>query len=345
MKTLPETEKKILIVNWKWKQFENGHVNENILTKEEFKHYTKNIDEGKGKFYEEFAVEESTSCPNALLVATAIYKVNGDTRRLLYALIDKYAKKGNRVMVFLHRSNFYKEKDVDHLLKHFKKRIAKCFLFAFGRDYIYYNTRQAGLLNDTGGFFRGRDPNSDEKIETFNKKENKVKQPYFDRVWQYYETEFETKILNLKEELFDCWLPLLLPDKNEDITRTELLEAIRSADEKALFFRLKSFLGKYESLDEVKDFEVKNPLEKELEVIKKLEKAHKESFMFDDCIVNLEHDNMSGKFLVKEVYDDTKEKIDHLLFGHEKATIEKATIREVAATMEELVKVIPGEID
>ncbi|MEZ5040106.1 MAG: hypothetical protein R2828_09445 [Saprospiraceae bacterium] len=344
MRPLQE-EKKVLIINWKWKQFQNGHINENVLSKEEFAYYTANVEEGRGKFYEEYEVEESTLCTEGLVVATSIYKETENTQHLLYALIDKYAQKGNRVMVFLHRSNFYKEKDVDQLLGHFNQRVAKCFLFAFGRDYIYFNTRQSGFLNDTGGFFRGRDPISDEKVVTFDQEKQLVKQPYFDRVWQYYETEFEIKILNLKEELFDCWLPYLLPGSSDEVARASLLTAVRNEDNNGLFFRLKSFLGKYEKLDEISDFEQKNTLEKELDIIKRLEKDKKESFMFDDCIVNLEHDNKSGKFLVKEVYDQAKQKINDLLFESEKTSFDKQALKEVASSMEELIKVVPGEID
>ncbi|HMQ46723.1 MAG TPA: hypothetical protein PKA00_07910 [Saprospiraceae bacterium] len=343
--------KKILIINWKWKLFENRHVNENVLKEAEFDYYTQHIAEGKGKFYEEYQVEKSSLCPDALLVATSIYKVNGQTERLLHALIQQYAKPENRVMLFLHRSNNYEDKDVQSILSHFKDRLAKCFLFAFGRDYIYYTTRRSGLLNDTGGFFMGRDPVTDEKVVIYDEENKLVKQPYFDRVWQYYETEFETKILNLKEELMDCWLPFMLPGKPENIEAQALLGAIEKSDQedkRAMMYRLRSFLVYYNQLDYLdpeQDFDLKNELEKELETLKALEKKHQESFLFDDCIANLENDAQNGKALVKEIYDECKEKLNFIINGETSQTFSQEEVNAMANTLEELVKVVPGEVD
>lgn len=344
--TLQQVKKKVLIINWKWKAFqEKGHVNGKTFSAEQFKHYIAHIEEGEGLFYEEYKVEPSTLCPNAVVVATAIYKETEETEQLLYALIEKYTQASNQVMLFLHRSNFYVEKDVDQLLRHFKKKIAKCFLFAFGRDYIYYDTRQSGLLNDTGNFFRGRDSVTDEKVETFDIARKEVKQPYFDRVWQYYETEFESKILHLKEELFDCWAPFMLPDSREEILGQDLVQAIRKVDEQALFFRLKSFMGQYHAVDDLEDANERMNLKSELAKIKRLEKDRQESFLFDDCIVNLEHDNQNGKYLVKEVYDQTKAQLNEVLSSGEAKAFSKKAIHAISASMEELIKVVPGEID
>ena len=340
-----EGERKIIIVNWKWKIFQDRHINADALSKEEFHEFSVDIDKGKGIFFDEYAVEPSYLCPNALLVATSIYNEGPQTKSLLYALIDKYAKDGNQVMIFLHRSNFFEDPDLQELMDRYKNRIAKCFLFAFGRDYIYYSTQRSGFLNDTGGFFRGRDPISKEKVLTFDPIEQQVMQPFFDRVWQYYQTEFEIKILNLKESVFDCFLPLLLPDSPMQISRHQLFEALRDKESEGLLLRIKSFLGKYDLLDQIKDFEKKYALEEELRVISKLEKEHRESYVFDDCILNLEHEEQNGKHLVKEVYDQTKEQLDRLLFKTAKKNFKKQDLHQLSASMEELIKVVPGEID
>lgn len=341
-----QVEQKVMIINWKWLQ--NKHINATLLQQEDIKPFTDPIKKGEGIFYRKYKVEPSELCPDALVIAVSIYKDNEETQHLLNNIIDRYAKPHAKVMVFLHRSNYYEDDDVEYLLNHFKGRISKCFLFGDGRDYIYFKTQRAGFLDDLGGFEKRRDKITGEKIITFDEETQQVKQPYFDRVWQYYESEFETKIVELKEELFDQWLPFLLPHQSYKINREQLLNAIHYAEDRCLFFRIKSFVGKYDEikkLDAKDDFDKMNDLKKELDAIKKLEQKEKTSYIFDDCRVNLEYEQKNGRELVATVYHEVVEKLDHLLFKNNGNVFSKDDVRALSQKMEILIKVIPGYID
>jgi hypothetical protein len=341
-----KVRKKIMFIVWKWRDMER--VNELIWDEKKFDFYSNHVEEGRGVFFKEYAVEYSEMCPDACIVATPIYNVNENTRRLLDALLEQYACDGNEVMLFLHRSNDYEQQDVDRLLAQFKGRIARCFLFADGRDYLYYKTQKSGILDDVGSFHEQRDPITGDKITIYDGE--KIKQPYFDRVWQYYEIEFETKVFQFKEDLFDQWLPFLLPNNTNDISRSALLGALRKEEEPVLEFRLKSFLGKYNSeviskLDPEENFEDYDALEEESKAIALLEKKEGVSYIFDDCIANLEYQKSQDKEFISEAYEDARYLLDVVLYGPETESVSKATLRDIAVKLDYLVKVIPGELD
>ncbi|MCC6460513.1 MAG: hypothetical protein IT260_08585 [Saprospiraceae bacterium] len=336
-----------MIIVWKWRDL--PHINEKLWKQEPFQSYIDNIVDGKDHIYKEYPVQYSDLCPDAVVVATAIYKVeeNEDIDRLLDSLIDGYAQGSNEVMLLLHRSNNYEAKDVDRLLDRFKGRLSKCFLFADGRDYIYYKTQKSGILDDIGSFQIQRDPKTEEKVSTFA--DGKVLQPYFDRVWQYYNNEFETKVFQFKEELFDQWLPFLLPGKPEHISRESLLNALREGNERVILSRIKSFLGRYETelqgLDAALDFDQITAVKKEKDTLKDREKTDRISYDFDDCITNLIFQKNLGNDFVSDAYEDAKRSLEHALFAPGINMITQQDLREIADKLNYLVKIIPGELD
>ena len=343
MQTITDNKKKIMLIVWKWADL--IHINEKIWKEKDFKPYFADVNKGHDKFFKEYKVEPSILCHDASVVAVTIYNSGNLTRQLLHALIESYAKPENELVVLLHRSDFYKEEDVDALLDRFEY-ISNCFLFADGRDYIYYDTQKSGLLDHVGNFFVGFEANSTEKVETI--KDGEVQQPYFDRVWEYYQSEFETKVFQLKEELFTQWFPFLLPSYPEEISCIDLLNAIREADDRVLFFRLKSFTDQYaviKNLDKEKHFDRFNELETEKKKIESFEKESGESFIFDDCIKNINHHKNNERDFVANSYKEVCDSLNKILFDNTQKSISKTEIRNLAHQFNYLVKVIPGELD
>jgi hypothetical protein len=347
---------KIMVIVWKWRGL--VHVNADSFKEAVFDEYNTDITLGMmpteeelnpftpsiKHFFKEFPVEYSAQCPNAMVVGAAIYNEKDQKKEkykrpkeLLLKLLEQYAKGDNQVMVFLHRSNFYDEEHVTEILSKFPNHISKCFLFADGRDYIYYQTQKSGLLNGAGGFVKQAEPNGI-RIATYL--DGQVKQPYFDRVWQYYENEFETKVLLFKESLFDCWFPLLLKNMGDGISSKQLIQVLENQPNDVLFYRLKSFLGMYAVLghDDL-DFEQEQALKKELKAIEEAEKTQGLSLIFDDCIVNLEHET-----LVSEVYHEARKFLMDVLFAPEEILVSNAQLHKIANQFNYLIKVIPGGI-
>lgn len=343
-----ERPEQIMFIVWKWVDLEV--INEKSLEKGKLSEYLGDIQNNKTSFYKEYKVEKGTLDLDAKVVSTFIYNTK-ETRVLLYALLEKYAVNDNEVMVFLHRGDFYKEQDVDDLLSHFRDRVYNCYLFADGRDYIYHKTQKSGFLDDAGGFRNGIDRETGEGIQTFDTETQKVKQPYFDRVWEYYKIEFEIKVFQLKEELFDCWFPFLLPNYPEKISLKKLIDTINTQNDRMLWLRLKSFANQFNQeinkLNEVLDAEKIDSLEEEKKALEKFEKKQKISYFFDDCINNLNHHRKEGHTFVADVYDEAKITLEKLLFEEEThdRVISKSEIRQLADQLNYLVKVIPGELD
>lgn len=346
-------EKKVMIINWKWSDLEDEGVHINEELEGAFEEYKEDVVSGKGVFYKEYPVESSVLCIDAIVVAVSIYRTDSrSTDGLLYALVEQYAQDDNEVMVFLHRSNMYEQSDIAKLLKRFENKVAKCFLFADRRDYIYYATQKSGFLNDSGEFKTGRDKDTKQYIETFSEEKQMVKQPYFDRVWNYYSNEFEQKIFHLKEELFNQWLPRFAPGQPEWIAKKDLIGDLQKDTDRLVFYRLKSFIGEYDvqvtAIGEEGDGgynKDEDEVKTEQAAILKLEKTKKTSFVFDDARKNLEHERKAGRKMVHSFYTNTIEKIKGLLFTDEKKEVSIGELRQLSTMMEDLILVVPGEID
>jgi hypothetical protein len=352
--------KKIMIIVWKWTGLH--HVHGSTLSDEEvnaclddihlgkashFAHEQKEDAEKHGKFFAEYKVTPSRLCPDAQVVPVSIYRVRPAPddpnplwrKDLLFNVLDKYtSNEHDEVMLFLHRGNFYEEVDVREILQHYHGRISKCFLFAYGRDFLYYNTQQAGFLDDAGGLHRKKDAASHAVVSTFE--QGQIQQPFFDRVWQYYASEFETKVLFLKEDLLDAWFPLMVNAQQKSLRSEDLRHFVDQHTEKALLERVKSFLDKIPLESEVNDFEERRQVQKERDRIVALEKEEGVSYIFDDFIGNLEEDT-----LIYKAYRECKKQMEDLLFPEAHREINTKNIQELAAQLNYLVKVIPGGVE
>lgn len=341
------SQQQIIIVLWKWDNLTK--INANALSEADFEAHIADIEKGKGLYYEELAVEESPICKNPLLVRVNIYNDNNQTQRLFLAVLQLYIRPVNEVMLFLHRANFYGEKEVGEFRKMFSDASLKCFLFSEARDFIYYSTKNAGFLNETGGFYAQREPSSGEFIRTFDRDSKKVKQPYFDRVWQYYRDEFQSKVFMLKQELFDAWFPLMLPNQPEIIAKSLLIARLNEQKERALIERVNSFLGLYiqEEADSKahddaqldQQYAIKTALNK----IAQLERNEGKSYLFDDAVANFQYDSDGSETTLYTIYQSVKRSMTEILFQG-KGDTGKTNMRVLAQEFNTLIKALPGDI-
>jgi len=360
-------KRQTIIIVWKWRFFPNP-ISEEVLDKlyggkvpdiaaTQGVYVPPNGDKSKNDkaFHIPFPVEWSEVCPNARLVAAAIYQGAGAESRLSQLLDDTLqfymqpegseSEEEHKVMLFLHRANGYDERDVERLLKQREDtRNFKVFLFSDRRDFLYYDTRKSGFLDDVGYFKAFRDDQGN-FISVQDTKRGEIKQPYFDRVWGYYQNEFERKVYKLKEDLFDGLFPLLLPGA-PSISREACIAQIKSAaPDELLWYRLKSFLGEYEDIGckDPEQFDANTALEKEVDVVIRAEKERGESLLFDDCIANIRQQESKDDTFISVEYDDIKEHLRTILFAE--SDVKVKDLRSVASKLNYLVKIIPGVMD
>lgn len=334
----------IMIVNWRWEAF-NGGVNAKIFREKNYQKHLGQIEEGKGKYFQEYPVEYSEICPEGKFVMMDIYKDDANTDLLFFALLSSYLDADSDVLLLLHRGHFYSESDIDTIREKFKKYKLKCFLIAEGRDYIYYKTQKSGLLGEDGDFYIQRDPETREYIETFDEAAQIVKQPYFDRVWMHYQYEFQNKIFELKEELFSCWFDLLLPGQPEEIPVVDLKERLQHQIGRALLFRINSFLRINNTTSSSKgllDPEQIRMKKEEME-IERLEKIERKSFLFDDAIPNVKVEKSKELSLGARMYEETCQALRSILFSAQSHTT-KFALRDLADKFNLLVQVTLGEL-
>lgn len=333
-------QRKIMIIIWKWEQFYNKRVNDQLMDEKNFQPVIRSIKKGKGKYYEEYSVEDSDYTKNALVVAASIY--NGQkTRKFLYKLIDLYTHEDHKVLLFLHRGNHYFKHDVETILED-KALIDKCFLFADGRDFIYYTTKCRGMLDDKGGFRNGRV--DDKKVRVFDRSEKMILQPYFDGVWNYYQMEFRQKIKGLYEDIFEVCSSFLIPQNSDQFQQSVLIKKINDSP-LCLAIRIKSFLGVYDDIDPLGDYEEWESAQDQLERLSNYEKTHGQSFIFDDCRANLEQHDDKQKKNISKLYEKLTKQIESIyprkLNGKER-TIDKSTILDLRPYFSKLIEALPG---
>jgi hypothetical protein len=314
-------KRKVFIILWKWDHL--THVNANTFRKREFEDYADDIHKAKDKgFYDECSVQGSNQCPDALLVRASIYNDNEQTKKLFLALIGKYSNKDSEVLLLLHRANFYEKHDMEQIIHAFRNFQIKCFLFSDGRDYIYYMTRKAGLLDDSGKFFGGRDPDTGEYIEVCDSITNTVKQPYFDRTWSFYRYESNRIVLALRKEMYDVWMEFLLPNSPDLISVSDLKAHLGHLPDRLLEKRISNFLGKSNGLDgEIEQLENKDGV----------------SYFFDDDLANILKRNDNTK--AADAYEKIQALLDRILYGEE-AFVSKDDLRTLSGRFDEIV----GEI-
>ena len=334
-------KQRTIIIIWKWLSFYEHKINDELLSTGQFKYLSQNIKKGKGKFYFEYDVAKSDHSQNAKVIISSIY--NGvETRNVLYQLIKQYAFKDNNVLLFLHRGNHYKKKDVEEILNK-NPNVDKCFLFADGRDFIYYNTKSKGLLDDTGRFKIGRDKN-DNAVSVLDRDTKQINQPYFDNVWNYYEHEFKRKIFELCEDIFDELAEFLLPKKENHFPVQAIVEKVKTA-EKCLYIRIKSFLEYYERdySNGTVDFEEYDQIQDELEKLSQFEKEQNRSYIFDDCSANLEKQDTKEEKKISKTYSQLEKFMRPIFLPAKDANIDKEKLRKLRTHFQKLIEVIPGD--
>ena len=348
--------KKIIIINWKWTWFHENRVTDSYLSKPENQYLLSDIKKGKNKFFEVYPVENSNQTEDAIVVVTSIYQ-GKQTKEILYKLIEhickKYKAEPDEIYLFLHRGNFYNGQDVLLILEEIDC-ITNCFLFAAGRDFIYFDLKKEGFLDQAGGFKRGRI--GDQKISVVKKTTElfknsntrwKIQQPYFDNVWNYYQFEFYTKISKLKRDFF-AWL-ILYKIKEYPLKQADFIEDLKKA-EKLLYIRLKSFLGEYDDLQnsiplDEDEFEALYRLKDEREALEKFEKESNDSYILDDCNANLIHIHKNDELDKKahDYYIELKEKLNQVILTKNTETkITHTDIIKIRNCFKKLTKVLPG---
>jgi hypothetical protein len=212
------------------------------------------------------------------------------------------------IFVFLHRDHGFDENIILQLLNDLQKyqtdsnRVLRCFLFSEGRDFIYYQTKEEGLLA-SGDFMRnaryksrfnnpdGKTEKIDVTIKDLDTKEKMVKPQHFDRVWNYYQNEFEKKIISLQIDTIAAFVEIMNPAVNDELISCMnwkvKIEALEEKTSDYLLLRLKSFL----------DYEDMKLSPTELQALQEFEKEKQISYEFDDCSVNL------GEHLIEEVQE------------------------------------------
>lgn len=358
--------KKIMIINWKWTWFHDHKMTDTYLKDNPV--YLKKIHRGRGRFFDHYSISDESIGADSMpiIVATTIYSFPS-TLQILFALIDyyynKYKDQDPQMFLLLHRGNFY-DKDVVFKILNEKPEVEKCFLFAHGRDYIYYKTQKKGLLDEGGGFFKLRDEMNNKVIEETYKKVNGRKvidSVYFNNVWNYYDTEFKKKIFSLKQDFFEC-LSLLFTGDKTAVSSEEFYAGLKNSERKILL-RMKSFLGSYDQVDttEKVNINITEPEddfilwddgpEKELETqlesdeLEKFEKEQHQSFSFDDCNANLEHiqKNNPDDKRASELYQQLVEKLRPII-NDEQDFISKNDCLTIRSRFQDLIDVLPSPV-
>lgn len=332
--------KKILIVNWKWGFSERykswDHLNEIMLQKH--RGFLEEIERGRGHFFQEFEVQTSVFCPDALVVATSIYVEGEATRQLLFNLLDQYVSDAHRVLLLMHRPNAPQEETLHQIWDRYPDpQLFRCAYFEGGRDYIYYPVQHSGLLDDVGDFYQ------DEEIRVLDETDSIVLQPYFDRVWKYYEGDFEQKVLTLKEDLFDVLFPVFI-NEQKTVLQQELIQLLQHDHAKLLWPRLNSFMGHHLKQHDLQpdDFEQRKAIKSEQMQLAGFEKKDRRSYSFDDSVIYLESHPHS---LEAQFYRETRHHCQSLFFANDREKVPKNELRELANKFDLLVKVIQGMIN
>lgn len=258
---------------------------------------------GNSKVYEEWSISGSQNTEDRIITLDEKAGILEDP--ILPQIIQAHLATAN-IFVFLHRSHGYSSKDIQQLLSSNRPLLQgdqelRCFLFGEGNDFIYLAKNPRGLLGTRGTFsanFQADDPhtmNPNYLDAVLDIDQRIIKKEHFEAVWTYYGSAFKAKILELKESLLSTLLP---QHYDEDGKERNYYELIRQPDNKLLFLRLLSFVGKIR-----KD----SDLEEEL---KKFEINNKKSYLFDDCNAHF-----------KGIYGEEEQKVYQLLSDEIKSSI------------------------
>lgn len=241
-----------------------------------------------------------------LIVRMDIRKSNANIRKIINRV--KTYPPETQIFTFLHRGHGYLEEDVVALLKGIQntgkpEHLYRCFLFADGRDFIYYHTHSIGLLGQHGTFMNATDYKIEEenaegqlvkkrieaKVFEYNEvlQRNEIIPRYFNVVWNHYEFEFRKKIQNLRVDLLSYLTAIPASDNNTQLKSSSYWQQ-QFDDNKLLKFRLCSFLNLYapQVMQELSSGN-RDLRRNELKKLRIHAKQMGSSLVFDDCNVNL----------------------------------------------------------
>lgn len=125
------------------------------------------------------------------------------------------------VLAFLHRRSHDPVKDLAGITDALKSpevsALRKAFAFSDGRDYLYLNTNEWGLIGNEGRLWYS---SGGEKMRSAESKAAPmtVRPAHFNKVWQYYSQQCKRKIFEFREELLSAlWVsPLAHSDEAVD---------------------------------------------------------------------------------------------------------------------------------
>jgi hypothetical protein len=335
---------KIILINWKWESMQP--INAEVYQKQTPKEWKERIAQNDPTIFQTYEAESSYH-KQAIVVACSIFQpaetVLVETIQHLY---NSHVQP--EVYLFLHRGNHYAGEHLINIMNEVDKKVSKIFLFGYGSNYIYYNSQKKGFLDESGDFFSGRDKDTKQKIVTYDTDTQKLKSPYFDDVWHHYEHEFDHKIQEFEQDLFDVLAHFAMPDGVEQYTKGEFLKLFKEyCDQqgKEMCYRIKSFWGAYDELPEGTNsaaYDEYTQLKKEREAIIELEKKRFTAYLLDDFLASVKHidetDETDRK--ISEKYSEVLEPALRDMFSttkQEPVTVEQIRkLQEDFATFREL---------
>ncbi len=328
-----QSDERVMIIIWKWNAFSDHVICQDFFDAPKNKELLNNLDSGKNEVYDEYLVYEQSfkgeriQTPKSKVVRVRIVndKDCEDCMTFLFRLIDKYTGKNGQVFDFLHRKDHYTDQHVLEIVRRTKAK--KCFLIGGGRDFIYYNrAHKEGLIGEDGEFFSHSPSKQEPGIQVANDKKKRVYQPHFDKVWNHYQHEFGSKILELKTDLLARFYGIY--DAGIQFSTTELRNHL--LEDRNLYLRVKSFVDDGESCDLTP---------REVQQLEDYEKENGKSYIFDDCRRNLQ--DLKG---IEKEYQDINSYLCDLFFKPETRDRQKIKLEEHLRIIEkefrELVEVI-----
>lgn len=295
--------RRIAIIVWKWSHlFEEATLNKALL--QDFR--PDEIESWKKKYtsvYQVVKKRESSKPPKSMGdLVVCIRTRPGDATAavpFLQAIAKNYkTEKSNTLLfLFLHRNDGFDQNHINLIYQ--ESFVDKCFLFSDGRDFIYSPSQRMGLIDDIGAFFSQSASRTTPMIEVADDEKKLVFHSYFDQTWNYYQGEFLTKLIELREDLLDFFLEQI-EDLDEELPRSHCKEYLSGYPE--LELRIKSLIT-----DHVLS-------ERENEQLETWERAHQKSYTFDDFRSYIEKDSTAIKLhealtntLIQDLFFSEKE--------------------------------------
>ena len=214
--------------------------------------------------------------PQSFVIRLHEYQSEQAIARLIQLIREQEADAS--FMLFLHRDHHYSQDQVRHFyhqLSQEERQRCKCFLFGGGNDYIYFSTREEGLLDDFGWWMnepeyefrptaKGAVRVGAASVVARNADSGRweLLPRYFAKVWQFYEQELRRKVFELKQDLMAELLQGYLEQKPLD-PFTPLVQA-----------RIESFCGQADR--------------KALQALEKWGREHERTYIFEVDQMNLE---------------------------------------------------------